>query len=157
MLLFVIILSLTLQPGLSKPEPCANKVEKKRHDTFHDRHLNDGIPENVDIGKWQNFIKDWSRKIQSFFPKADHETVESVCSKGGKRYNDNLCISNEPIKFYTAHVNTTAKKVKEVEFITDQHVILACDKINTKNKCLPVHFEANVNKAKPEDKALPCS
>ncbi|KAK7150144.1 hypothetical protein R3I94_009451 [Phoxinus phoxinus] len=168
MLLFMIILSLTLQPGLSKPqpkpepkptpppEPCVKTVEKSRYYIFYNRHLNYGIPKNVNIGKWQKFIKCWDRGIQSFFPKADHETVESVCSAGGKRYKNNLCISKKRMKFYTAYVDIENKKVMEVKEM-NQHVILACDKIETLNKCLPVHFQPNIKDAIPGIKAPNCS
>ncbi|KAK7129565.1 hypothetical protein R3I93_019260 [Phoxinus phoxinus] len=156
MLLFVVILSLTLQPGLS--QRCVNNGIPAQYDTFRIQHLNDKIPENADKSEWQKFIGHigtWDRPIQSFFLKSEHSNAFAVCSTAGKIYpSRNLCISKKPISFYNVKVSQN-KKVTDVKLITDRHVILGCEKIE--NKCLPIHFEANENKAKPADNAPNCS
>ncbi|XDV24276.1 hypothetical protein PO909_028497 [Leuciscus waleckii] len=177
MLLFVILLTLTLQPALSKKgqtalskkgqtalsqQRCVNDyLNPDQYEAFLKKHLNDKIPNGVEISDWQTFIdnkKTWNRKTQSFFPKSEYDKVLGVCSTGGKIYPNtvklNLCISNDPLEFITVHVDTANKKVTEVKQM-NQHVILACEKIE--NICRPVHFKANINNAKPDNNQPDCS
>ncbi|XDV24279.1 hypothetical protein PO909_028500, partial [Leuciscus waleckii] len=169
MLLFVILLTLTLQPALSKPSlrkpalskpglGCVKKGDLKQYETFLKHHLNNNIPGDLEISAWETFIgteNTWGRKTQSFFREAAHDHAKAVCSKGGKKYpGRNLCISNEPLEFITVHVDTANKKVTEVKQM-NRHVILACEKIE--NECKPVHFEPNKNEAKPENNQPDCS
>lgn len=68
-------------------------------------------------------------------------------------YQENLCISKKPFKFFTVYINNK-KQVKKVK-VQKQHAILGCGKIG--NECLPVHFEANKNDAKPDNNKPDCS
>lgn len=68
-------------------------------------------------------------------------------------YDGNLCISKNRFTFFTAEI-TDKKQVKRVK-VQEQHVIIGCGKIQ--NKCLPIHFEANVNDDLPENNKPDCS
>ncbi|XDV24290.1 hypothetical protein PO909_028508, partial [Leuciscus waleckii] len=168
MLLFVVVLTLTLQPALSKlslrkpslsqRQRCVNDGNPEQYETFLTHHLNNNIPNNLDINEWQTFIDridTWHRGIQSFFPEAEHRNVLGVCSTGGKIYPNtvNLCISKKKISFYNVYVNYR-KQVKRVKPMY-QYVILGCEKIV--NKCRPIHFEANRNNAEPDNNQPNCS
>ncbi|XDV24278.1 hypothetical protein PO909_028499 [Leuciscus waleckii] len=176
MLLFVILLTLTLQPalskkgqtalsksGLSQPQPkpqrCVNAVDPEKHYTFLKHHLNNNVPKSDDIKEWHKFItkiKTWHRPVQSFFlySESEYDKVLAVCSTEGKIFpSKNLCISKKTFNFYNVTVNSKMR-VKKVKFITNRHVILGCEK--TLNKCLPIHFEAN-EYAIPDDNQPDCS
>ncbi|XDV24277.1 hypothetical protein PO909_028498 [Leuciscus waleckii] len=166
MLLFVVVLILTLQPALS--QRCVTAVNTVnpdyiQHYTFLKQHLNNKVPKSLNIREWETFItkiKTWDRPVQSFFlySESEFDKVLDVCSTEGKIYPNtkNLCISKKTFNFFTVTVNTKMK-VKKVEFIKNRHVILGCEKEKILNKCLPIHFEANINDAKPDNNQPDCS
>ncbi|KAL1259254.1 hypothetical protein QQF64_009831 [Cirrhinus molitorella] len=164
MLSFVIILTVVFHTCLSEldvlypSEPCTEAKNQNAYDTFMDHHLSKHTPNTLKKREWQKFIdriKTWNRTIQSFFPYSEESRVIAVCSSGGKMYEGNLCISKKPLKFYTAKINDR-KQVERV-IIQKQHVILGCDKIKIINKCLPIHFKANLNDSRPDDNKPDCS
>lgn len=158
----MVFLTFTLQTCLSKMDmnvypskPCTICVSEERFANFCKHHLREDIPNDLNKTKWQKFITSvntWNRRKQSFFPYDESKSVLSVCTSGGKIYNNNLCISKKPISFYTVEIS--GKKVKNVIYQT-KHVILACDKIS--NQCLPDHFQANTKNNKPDTRKPDCS
>lgn len=162
MLSFVIILTVVLNTCVSELDtwypshPCTEAKDQGAHETFRNHHLRKDAPKDQNKGDWQKFInkiKTWDRPIQSFFHFREARRVLAVCSSGGKMYKGNLCISKKPFKFITVEINNK-KQVKKVK-VQKQHVILGCDKI--KNQCLPIHFEANINDAVPDNNKQDCS
>lgn len=163
MLLFMVFLTLTLQTCLGKMDtlhpskPCTNMKKKDGYNSFCRHHLRKDTPDDLDKKKWQEFITKigtWNRTTQSFFPFNESKSVLAVCSSGGKIYKENLCISKKPLFFFTAEINSKKKKVKNVK-LQEQHVILACSKIE--KKCRPVHFEKNSKDFTPDNKQQDCS
>ncbi|KAL1259252.1 hypothetical protein QQF64_009829 [Cirrhinus molitorella] len=138
-------------------QPCTTVKDQNAYDTFLHRHLRKDNPTDPrKLREWQKFINKintWDRPIQSFLPFREAKRVIAVCSSGGKMYGGNLCISKKPLTFFTVEINNR-KQVKRVK-VQEQHVILGCDKI--KNKCLPIHFEANLNDAIPDNNKPDCS
>lgn len=158
MLLFMVLLTLEFNTCLS--QPCEEAVNQNAYDTFLHRHLQNNVPETKDdMRAWQKFvdkIDTWDRPIQSFFPPSQASRVIAVCSTGGKQHTGNLCISKEPLLYFNVEVNNK-KQVKKVKPFLDHHVILACNKIRSENKCLPIHFEANEDNVKPNNNNEDCS
>ncbi|KAI2655414.1 Angiogenin [Labeo rohita] len=163
MLSCVIILIVVLHTCLSEldllhpSQPCTEAKDQNAYDTFLHQHLRKDTPNDPrKLREWQKFIdriNTWDRPIQSFLPFKEAGRVIAVCSSGGKVYRGNLCISKKLLTFFTVVINNR-KQVKKVKVQT-QHVILGCDKI--KNKCLPIHFEANLNDAVPDNNKPDCS
>lgn len=164
MLSFVIILTVVLHTCVSEldmwypSQPCTEAKNQSAHETFLNHHLRKDAPtETLKVKEWQKFIKKintWDRKTQSFFRFREERRVIAVCSSGGKMYKGNLCISKKPFTFFTVKINSKKKIIKRVK-VEEQHVILGCDKI--KNTCLPIHFEANINDAIPDNDKPDCS
>ncbi len=161
MLSFVIILTVVLNTCVSEldtwnpSQPCTEAKNQGPYETFLNHHLRKDAPKDLKKGNWQKFINKintWDRPIQSFFPFSEASRVLAVCSSGGKMYEGNLCISKKPFKFFTVKINKKKKQVKRVE-VQEQPVILGCDKI----KNLPIHFEANINDAVPDDNKPDCN
>ncbi|KAK9976722.1 hypothetical protein ABG768_021927 [Culter alburnus] len=157
MLSFMVLLTLAIHPCLSEAvenpdKPCVEERDEKRFDTFLKHHLNKDIPKNEEVKEWRSFIDKidtWKRPSQSFFRfsnESEKDNVIAVCSTGGKKHKGNLCISKEKLNFI--HVTIDNNNVMKVTKKYD-YVILACDKVKVKNKCLPVHFEKNGNGATP--------
>ncbi|KAL0149105.1 hypothetical protein M9458_055537 [Cirrhinus mrigala] len=165
MLSFMVLFTLMLHTCwteldvLNPDVPCAEVGIPNDFDTFLSHHLRDDIPKdnNPKKNEWQKFInkiQTWDRPEQCFFPFWAYNSVIAVCSSGGKIYGGrNLCISKEPLSFVYVKVNNK-KQVTEVKN-KKEYVILGCNKIE--NKCLPVHFEANRNDAKPDNNKENCS
>lgn len=163
MLSFVIILTVVLHTSLSEldmwypSKPCTKAKNLDGYDTFLNHHLRKDAPNDPrKLREWQKFItkiNTWNRPIQSFLPFREARRVIAVCSSAGKMYEGNLCISKKPFTFFTVEI-AAKKQVKRVK-VQEQHVILGCDKIKT--KCLPIHFEANVNDDIPDDIKPDCS
>lgn len=163
MLSFMIILTAVLHTCLCElnmlhpSQPCTDAKNQNAYDTFLKHHLRKDTPTDPHkLREWQKFInriKTWDRPIQSFLPFREERRVTAVCSSGGKMYGGNLCISKKHFKFFTVEINNR-KQVKKVK-VQEQHVILGCDKIE--NKCLPIHFEANINDAAPDNNKPDCS
>lgn len=154
----MVLLTLELNTCLS--QPCEETQNQNRYDTFLHRHLHNNIPQTKDdMSKWQKFvdkIDTWDRGVQSFFFPSEANNVIAVCSTGGKKHQGNLCISKKPLSYFTVTVNDK-KEVKKVKPFLDHHVILACETFRSEKKCLPVHFEANVNNVKPDNNKEDCS
>ncbi|KAL1274282.1 hypothetical protein QQF64_027096 [Cirrhinus molitorella] len=159
----LIILTVVLHTCLSQldllhpSKPCIKAKDQNAYDTFLYRHLRKDTPTDPrKLREWQKFINKihtWDRPVQSFLPYREAKRVIAVCSSGGKMYEGNLCISKDSLTFFTVEINDR-KQVKRVK-VQEQYVILGCDKIN--NKCLPIHFEANLNDAIPDNNKPDCS
>lgn len=163
---FILFFNVMLHTCLSvnPDKPCTTAKNEDAHDNFLYRHLPEGIPKNDDKDmemmkdNWKKFITDMktlNREVQSFLPYEKKKEVLDICSSEGKKYRENLCISKKVFSFITVKI----KNQKDVESVVNEtkHVIVACDKIKKENKCLPVHFEANINNAKPDESKADCN
>lgn len=145
------------QTAARNEAPCQLSPFKRGFKTFMDRHVRSGTPATLDQNEWFSYIKnmgDCSRPTQSFLDPEEVERVKAVCSKmGGRRYKDNLCISQQPFTFVTVRSFQGTCGIKSVRKET-KHLILACELLD--NQCVPVHFEANPTDLKPDNNAKAC-
>ncbi|KAL0172482.1 hypothetical protein M9458_032793, partial [Cirrhinus mrigala] len=85
------------EPDMLHPSrPCTKAENKNGYNTFLQRHVREGTPNDLKKENWKRFINSigtWNRTTQSFFPFSEKNNVEAVCSSGGKMFMGNLCIS----------------------------------------------------------------
>ncbi|KAL7875286.1 hypothetical protein SRHO_G00062560 [Serrasalmus rhombeus] len=138
------------------PYPCMPSQNPNAYNSFLRKHVRSDAPKTLDQNEWQAFIQQigtCDRPVQSFLPYSDKQRVDNVCSTSGVKKNDgNMCISKQEFGFITVKVDNNCK-VKSVIKET-KYIILGCDEVH--GDCLPVHFEANKNNAKPNLKNPDC-
>lgn len=137
--------------------PCQPSRWNNGHNTFVKRHIRDGTPASLDQNEWMAYIKNnggCDRPTQSFLKAKDKALVNDVCSpKGGKRFKENLCISQQAFTFVTVRSEPGTCGIRSVRE-ESKHLILACEVLE--NQCLPVHFEGNPQDLKPNRTSTPC-
>ncbi|XP_056236967.1 uncharacterized protein LOC130172339 [Seriola aureovittata] len=137
--------------------PCQRGTWNNGYNTFVKRHIRSGTPTSLDQNQWEDYIKKnggCERPTQSFLQPKDLERVKAVCTNsGGKRYKENLCISDQPFKFVTVRSVLGTCGIKSVREET-KHLILACEVLE--NQCLPIHFEGNPDNVTPNNNAKGC-
>ncbi|KAM3614092.1 uncharacterized protein V6R79_010092 [Siganus canaliculatus] len=152
-----VTLLLALQAFGKNDVPCQRSKWNNGYNIFIKRHIPTDIPDSLDQNEWNRYIIDKTgceRPTQSFLSQKDLERVKEVCtSRGGKVYEDNLCISQEPFTFVTVRSEKGTCGIKSVRKET-KHLILACEVLD--NQCLPVHFEGNSKNLKPNNNARGC-
>uniref|UniRef100_A0A3B4TT17 Si:dkey-237j11.3 n=1 Tax=Seriola dumerili TaxID=41447 RepID=A0A3B4TT17_SERDU len=109
--------------------PCQRGKWNNSYNTFVKRHIRSGTPTSLDQNQWENYIRNnggCERPTQSFLQPKDLERVKAVCTNsGGKRYKENLCISDQPFKFVTVRSVQGTCGIKSVRE-ESKHLILKC-------------------------------
>uniref|UniRef100_A0A3B3ZYN7 Uncharacterized protein n=1 Tax=Periophthalmus magnuspinnatus TaxID=409849 RepID=A0A3B3ZYN7_9GOBI len=122
--------------------PCQLSKWNNGFRTFLKRHIREGTPRSLDQNEWEKYIRDHGgcdRPTQSFLSPDDLERVKAVCSpKGGKVYEENLCISQEPFTFVTVRSEPGTCGIRRVTR-EKKHLILACEVLDNRfGAILPV-------------------
>uniref|UniRef100_A0A3Q3GMW1 Si:dkey-237j11.3 n=1 Tax=Labrus bergylta TaxID=56723 RepID=A0A3Q3GMW1_9LABR len=143
-LTLAVCLLLVHQTDAKNDAPCQPAKWNNGFKTFTQRHIRAGMPESLDQNEWEKYIRNnggCDRPTQSFLHPKELNRVKDVCTnKGGKRFQENLCISRQSFTFVTVRSEPGTCGIRKVQEET-KHLILACEVLS--NQCLPVHFEGN--------------
>uniref|UniRef100_UPI0037E7902F uncharacterized protein n=1 Tax=Semicossyphus pulcher TaxID=241346 RepID=UPI0037E7902F len=156
-LTLAVCLLLAHQTFAKNDAPCQRSKWNNGYSTFQKRHIREGMPKSMDQNEWEKYIRNHGgcdRPTQSFLQPEDRDRVRDVCTnKGGKRFKENLCISDKPFTFVTVRSEPGTCGIRSIRKET-KHLILACEVIE--NQCVPVHFEGNPNNIRPDNNARGC-
>ena len=88
---------------------------------------------------------------QSFI-KATEEEVKKICTPEGEYVYNNLCRSRSKMTVYNVKSDTNCNDIKVTS--AKRKVVVACDKVG--EECLPVHYQAKINRKKRKEKGKNC-